>query len=127
MFTLPENSTAETPKTKETLFIGKRVVITGGASGIGAALAKEFYKLGANLVKAFSDSHPNISVNTILLGPVRTHLFEKGKSPEIIERIAQNVGLYSPEEFSVELIDLLVAQFQSKSYENYAEIKMYKN
>lgn len=66
-------------------------------------------------------------MTTILLGPVLTDLFKKGKSPEIIEGIAEKVGLYSPEEFSVELIDFLVEQTQLKSTHNYEEIKMYKN
>ncbi len=89
---------------------------------------KAFYadtkKRGAQLVKNFSATHPELSVRLVYLGPVRTPLFEKGKPPEVIERIAMNVGLYEPSEFAEELVDDLADQSNADS--NLQEKVMYK-
>lgn len=87
---------------------------------------KDFYKQtkeeGRSLIKSFSEQHPAFNVRTILLGPVRTPLFESGKPLEVIKRIAENVGMYEPDEFALALTDRLFTPQQ----EPYLEEKMYR-
>lgn len=68
----------------------------------------ETKKRAAELVKEFSEKHPDVTTQVVYLGPVRTPLFEKGKPPEVIQRIQDKVGLYEPSELAEELIDSLV-------------------
>jgi len=89
---------------------------------------KEFYaqtkRQGAEIVREFSQTHPAFTVKIILSGPVRTSLFLKGKPPEVVKRIEENVGLYEPAEFANELVDKLVATGEKSGLE---EETMYKD
>jgi nucleoside-diphosphate-sugar epimerase len=86
---------------------------------------KDHYKMtktqGAEIVRQFSDQNPKVDVRLLLVGPVRTQLFEKGKPAEIIERIKQNVGLYEPLEFAEEVVEDLLDRSDGLK-----EVKMYK-
>ena len=84
----------------------------------------ETKKLGAQLVRDFAQENKHIDTRIVLLGPVRTKLFEKGKSPEDIRRIEGNVGLYEPDEFANELIERLAQRSESQA--GLQEIVMYK-
>lgn len=90
-------------------------VVYVGSDDPPKAYYAETKRKGAQFVKEFAESHPDISTRIIYLGPVRTPLFEKGKPPEVIQRIEKNVGLYEPSEFAEELIDDLVQQVQTSS------------
>ncbi len=79
---------------------------------------------GAELVEAFAQNHPGFDVRIILLGPVRTPLFKKGKPPEVIQRITEKVGLYEPQEFADELIERLIEPSQHADLPQ--KIVMYK-
>lgn len=80
-------------------------------------------KRGVKLVRSFSKKHPNTTTQIIYLGPVSTPLFSKGKTPETIQRIRENVGLYEPAEFAEELIDQITSSINGKSLQ---ERTMYK-
>jgi NAD(P)-dependent dehydrogenase (short-subunit alcohol dehydrogenase family) len=45
-------------------FVGKTAIISGGAGGIGLALAQEFGQLGMKIVIADIDQKPSISLPT---------------------------------------------------------------
>jgi short-subunit dehydrogenase len=59
-------------------------------------------------------------VRTLLVGPVNTELFAQGKPSEVMERIAQQVGLYTPEEFAAEVLRAL-----EEKAPGYQEVRMY--
>ena len=88
---------------------------------------KDYYaktkREGARFVKQFSKDHPTLKVLSLLAGPVQTPLFEKGKSPQVIEDISKMVPIYEPWEFSEELINTLI-NLQNDS--GYSEKRMYK-
>lgn len=88
---------------------------------------KDYYaktkRSGAQLVRDFSLRNQTVSIRIILLGPVRTPLFEKGKSPKLIKKIEEKVPIYEPDEFADELIDKLLVPLPQDGLE---EVKMYK-
>lgn len=99
-------------------------VVYVGSDNPPKAYYADTKRRGAELVKAFAQNHPDLDVRIILLGPVKTPLFAKGKPAEVIQRIAENVGLYEPQEFADELIEKLIEPVQHKVFPQ--EIVMYK-
>ena len=108
----------------ESRLIPRAQVVYIGSDDPPKAYYADTKRRGAEAVRAFAHTHSGLDVRIILLGPVRTPLFNKGKPPEVIQRIAEHVGLYEPQEFADALIGQLVKPSQDKNSPQ--EMVMYK-
>jgi NAD(P)-dependent dehydrogenase (short-subunit alcohol dehydrogenase family) len=65
-------------------FTGKTVLVTGAASGIGAAMAEEFHRQGATL-KLADRNEPELTVRAQQLGPnVECHIYDQANTASVL-------------------------------------------
>lgn len=78
----------------------------------------------AEFAQRQAEAFGNIRIITLLPGPVDTPLFRHGKSEETLRRISKHVGIMTPEEFAMELLDSILPN--PTDYPSGSKIRMYK-
>ena len=76
-------------------FTGKTVLITGGASGAGTAIVREFTKTGADIAFTYKHSAPDELIHELSDIRIKGYQFDQSDLPEIdvlIKRIVNDFG-----------------------------------
>ena len=76
-------------------FTGKTVLITGGASGAGTSIVREFAKTGADIAFTYNHSAPEELLNEFSDLKIKGYQFNQGDLSEIdvlIDRIMKDFG-----------------------------------
>jgi len=78
----------------------------------------------AEFAEEVAREYPGLRVLILLPGPVKTALFERGKSEELLSRIEHDCGIFSPEEFTRMLFEEVLPEFSAK--QSGSMVRMYK-